>query len=63
MSTVELRPKEVNLGMIKEAKCDQKKGYDFLTEQGWFHSEYNKELFILLEDHMGWSEMFDILYL
>ena len=34
-------------------------GYDFLTEQGWFHIEYNEELSILLDDHMGCSEMFD----
>ena len=49
--------------MIQEAKYGQKKGYDFRTEQGWFHIEYNEELHILLDDHMGWSEMFDILYL
>ena len=57
--TVEPSPKEIDFGMIQEAKYDQKKGYDFRTEQGWFHIEYNEELHILLDDHMGWSEMFD----
>jgi hypothetical protein len=33
--------------------------YDFRTEQGWFHIEYNGELSILFDDHMGCSEMFD----
>lgn len=54
-----LLPRGVDLGLIQEAKYDHKKGYDFRTEQGWFHVEYNEELTILLDDHVGWCELFD----
>ena len=57
--TVEPAPKEVDLGVIQEARCDYKKGYDFRTEQGWFHLEHNEELTILLDDHVGWCELFN----
>ena len=51
--------KQIDLGVIIEGGYSQDSGYDFHTEQGWFHIEYNEELSILLDDHMGWSEMFD----
>ena len=57
--TVEPAPKEVDLGVIQEARYDHKKGYDFRTEPGWFHIEHNEELNILLDDHVGWCELFE----
>ena len=57
--TVEPASKDIDLGVIKEAKCDHKTGYDFHTDQGWFHIEYNEELTILLDDHVDWCELFD----
>ena len=57
--TVDPAPKEVDLGVIQEARYDHKKGYDFRTEQGWFHIEHNEELIILLDDHVGWCELFN----
>ena len=51
--------KQIDLGVILEGGYNQDSGYDFRTEQGWFHIEHNEELTILLDDHMGWCEMFD----
>ena len=42
-----------------EGGYNQVSGYDFRTEQGWFHIEHNEELTILLADHVGWCELFD----
>jgi hypothetical protein len=50
--------KQMDLGVILGGEESQS-GFDFRTQQGWFHIEYNEELTILLDDHMGWSEMFD----
>ena len=57
--TVEPAPKEIDLGLITSGKYIQQKGHVFRTEQGWFRIEDNEELTILLDDHMGWCEMFD----
>ena len=51
--------KQIDLGVILEGEYNQDSGIDFRTKLGWFHIEYNEELTILLDDHMGWSEMFD----
>lgn len=32
---------------------------DFRTELGWSHIEYNEELSILLDDYVGWLELYD----
>ena len=47
-------PKYVNIW-----RSNEKGNCDFRTEQGWFHIEYNEELSILLDDHVGWMELFD----
>ena len=57
--TVEPALKQVDLGVILEGGCDKDGDHDFRTEQGWFHIEYNEELSILLDDHVGWMELFD----
>ena len=51
--------KQIDLGVILEGVYNRDSGCDFRTEQGWFHIEDNEELTILLDDHMGWCEMFD----
>ena len=51
--------KQIDLGVIIDGGYNQGSGIDFRTEQGWFHIECNEELTILLDDHVGWSEMFD----
>ena len=51
--------KQIDLGVILEGGYSDVCGYDFHTEQGWFHIEYNEELSILLDDHVGWAELFD----
>ena len=51
--------KQIDLGVIIEGGYNQDSGYDFRTEQGWFHIEHNEELTILLDDHIGWCELFD----
>ena len=51
--------KEKDLGTILEGEESQDSGYDFRTEQGWFHIEYNEELSIMLDDHVGWLELYD----
>ena len=51
--------KQIDLGVILEGGYNRDSGYDFRTEQGWFHIEYNEELTILLDDHGGWCEMFE----
>ena len=57
--TVEPASKQLDLGVILEGGYCSVCGYDFRTEQGWFHIEYNEELSILLDDHVGWVELFD----
>ena len=57
--TVEPASKQLDLGVILEGGYNSVCGYDFRTEQGWFHIEYNDELSILLDDHVGWVELFD----
>ena len=57
--TVEPASKQLDLGVILEGGYSSVCGYDFRTEQGWFHIEYNEELSILLDDHVGWVELFD----
>jgi hypothetical protein len=51
--------KQVDLGVILEGGCDKDGDHDFRTEQGWFHIEYNEELSIMLDDHVGWLELYD----
>ena len=51
--------KQIDQGVIIEGGYNQDSGYDFRTEQGWFHIEHNEELTILLADHVGWCELFD----
>ena len=46
--------KQIDLGVILDGGYNQDSGYDFRTEQGWFHIEYNEELSIMLDDHVGW---------
>lgn len=57
--TVEPALKQVDLGVILEGWCDKDGDHDFRTEQGWFHIEYNEELSIMLDDHVGWADLFD----
>ena len=57
--TVEPASKQLDLGVILEGGYSSVCGYDLRTEQGWFHIEYNEELSILLDDHVGWVELFD----
>ena len=57
--TVEPALKQVDLGVILEGGCDKEGDHDFRTEQGLFHIEYNEELSILLDDHVGWMELYD----
>ena len=42
--------KQIDQGVIIEGGYSQDSGYDFRTEQGWFHIEYNEELSIMLYD-------------
>ena len=51
--------KQIDQGVIIEGGYSQDSGYDFRTEQCWFHIEYNEELSILLDDHVGWMELYD----
>ena len=57
--TVEPALKQVDLGVILEGGCDKEGDHDFRTEQGLFHIEYNEELSILLDDRVGWADLFD----
>ena len=51
--------KQVDLGVILEGGCDKDGDHDFRTEQGWFHIEYNEELSIMLDGHVGYLELYD----
>lgn len=63
--------KQIDQGVIIEGGYSQDSGYDFRTEQGWFHIEYNEDPDnwdkdwnnLTFDERIALCEKYDVIYM